>query len=104
MKIDWDEFERTRGVQEQPRRLHGALRLEHPEQAYRRGVQHGADFVLEALDPARGSVNRKLLANIRRYVDHTLARWRYNSRRLCRHIRRDDPPRLINWDDRRRRQ
>jgi len=105
MKIDWDEFERTQGEFK-----HGGEDCmersdqEHPEQAYRRGVQHGAYFILEALDAARGSVNRKLLANIRRYVDHTLARWRYNSRRLGRHIRRDDPPRLINWDDHRRRQ
>jgi hypothetical protein len=109
MKIDWDEFERTRGEFKHD----GEDRMErsdqeHPEQAYRRGVQHGAYFVLQALEVARGLVDhkplvdRKLLANIRRYVDRTLAHWRYNSQRLCRRIRYDDPPRLVNWNDRRR--
>jgi hypothetical protein len=67
---------------------------ERPEQAYRRGVQQGAYFILEALEANRGRVDHKLLANIRRYVGHTLFRWRYGSRRLRRHIRLDDPPRM----------
>ena len=103
MKIDWDEFERTRG--EFKHDGEGCIERsdqEHPEQAYRRGVQQGAYFVLEALETDRGSVDRKLLADISRYVESTLARWRYNSRRLHRHIKRDDPPKLISWDDRRR--
>src|SRR5262249_48555220 len=105
MKIDWDEFELTRGEF----RHDGEDRIErsdqeHPEQAYRRGVQQGAYFVLEALEADRGSVDRKLLADITRYVERTLARWRYSSLRLRRRIHRDDPPRLINCDDRRRRQ
>jgi hypothetical protein len=102
MKIDWNEFERTRG--EFKRGGEDCMERsdqEHPEQAYRRGVQHGAYFILEALEADRGSIDRKLLADISRYVERTLARWRYNPRRLGRHIRRDDPPRLR--DDRRRR-
>ena len=104
MKIDLDEFELTRGEFKHD----GKDRMErsdqeHPEQAYRRGVQHGAYFVLEVLEADPGAIDRKLLANIARYVERTLARWRYNSRRLHRHIRYDDPPRLINWNDRRRR-
>ena len=95
MKIDWDEFERTSG--EFKHDGEGCIERsdqEHPEQAYRRGVQQGAYFVLEALETDRGSVDRKLLADISRYVESTLARWRYNSRRLCRHMRLDDPPRV----------
>jgi hypothetical protein len=46
MKIDWDEFERTRGEFKDGARSD----QEHPEQAYRRGVQQGANFVLEALE------------------------------------------------------
>jgi hypothetical protein len=46
MKIDWDEFERTRGSEQE------RLDQEHPELAYRRGVQQGAYFVLEALERA----------------------------------------------------
>ena len=95
MKIDWDEFERTRG--EFRHGGEGCIERsdqEHPEQAYRHGVQQGAYFVLEALEADCGSVDRKLLANVRRYVDRTLARWRYNSRRLGRHLHRDEPPRL----------
>jgi hypothetical protein len=105
MKMDWDEFELTRGeFKHDGKARMERSDLEHPEQAYRRGVQQGAYFVLEALEADCGSVDRKLLSNITRYVERTLASWRYNSRRLRRHIKRDDPPRLINWDDRRRRQ
>ena len=42
MRIDWDEFERTRGGDVE------RTDQEHPELAYRRGVQQGAYFVLEA--------------------------------------------------------
>ena len=45
MKTDCDEFERTREF-----KLGGESERsdqEHPEQAYRRGVQQGAYFVLE---------------------------------------------------------
>jgi hypothetical protein len=96
MKIDWDEFKRTRGEFKLDGKDYSERSdQEHPERAYRRGVQHGATFVLEALmDAEHGAIDRKLLADINRYVDHTLARWRYNSRRLRRHIRRDDPPRM----------
>jgi hypothetical protein len=95
MKIDCDEFERTRG--EFKHDGEGCIERsdkEHPEQAYRRGVQQGAYFILEALEADRGSVDRKLLADVSRYVERTLARWRYNSRRLHRRLGRDDPPRL----------
>jgi hypothetical protein len=51
------------------------------------GFQQGAYFVLEALAADRSSIDRKLLADISRYVEHTLGRWRYNSRRLRRHMR-----------------
>jgi hypothetical protein len=93
MKIDWDEFERTRGHEQE------RLDQEHPELAYRRGVQQGAYFVLEALEADPGAIDRKLLADIRRYVNSALTRWRYSSRprRLLRafnppRVRRRQPP------------
>jgi hypothetical protein len=97
MKIDWDEFERTRG-EFNPDGKDERSDQEHPEQAYRRGVQQGAYFVLEALKAQRGAIDRKLLADISRYVERTLARWRYGPRRLCRQMRRDDPPRMKRTD------
>jgi hypothetical protein len=93
MKIDWDEFDRTRGEFN----LDGndeRSDQEHPEQAYRRGVQQGAYFVLQALEADPSSIDRKLLRDIKRYVESTLARWRYGPRRLGRQMRRDDPPRV----------
>src|SRR5262245_32218778 len=102
MKIDWDEFERTRGEFK-----HGGKDCmersdqEHPEQAYRRGLQQGAHFILEMLEANLGSIDGDLLVDIHSYVQIDLARWRYNSRRLHRRLGRDDPPRLR--DDRRRR-
>jgi hypothetical protein len=97
MKIDWDEFERTRG--EFTLGICDARSgWEHPESAYRRGVQQGAYFVLQALEADCGSIDRKLLRDVKRYVERTLARWRYGSRRLCRSLRRDDPPRVKRTD------
>jgi len=85
MTIDRDEFERLM-TQE---RLAG----EHPEFAYRRGVQQGAYFVLEALEADPDAVDRKLLADIRRYVGVALAHWRYCSRSR-RFLRAWNPPRV----------
>jgi len=87
MKIDWDEFERTRGLDAE------RTEQEHPELAYRRGVQQGAYFVLEALGADRDSIDRKLLADIQRYVESTLHRWRYCSRPQ-RILRAFNPPRV----------
>jgi len=98
MKIDWDEFERTRGEFRIENSIFERSDQEHPEQAYRRGVQHGAYFVLQALEAKPDCVDRKLLADVKRYVGRTLAKWRYNSRRLRRHIRLDDAPRLIGFN------
>jgi hypothetical protein len=67
---------------------------EHPEQAYRRGVQQGAHFVFEALAADCSSVDPRFLAAVRHYVGVTLYRWRYNARRLRRQLHRDAPPRL----------
>jgi hypothetical protein len=77
MAIDWDEFERTRGHEQE------RLDQEHPELAYRRGVQQGAYFVLEALEADPDAIDRKLLADIRRYVNSALAHWRYNRDDCC---------------------
>jgi transposase InsO family protein len=101
MKIDWDEFERTRGEfkhdgKNRKDRMERSDQ-EHPEQAYRRGVQQGAYFVLEVLEAAPDSINVDLLLDIHQYVQIDLARWRYNSRRLHRRLGRDDPPRPERW-------
>jgi hypothetical protein len=87
MRIDWEEFERTRGGDVD------RLEAEHPELAYRRGVMQGAAFVLEALEADPDAIDRKLLADIRRYVITALRRWRYASRprRLLRAV---NPPRV----------
>ena len=87
MRIDWDEFERTRGGDVE------RTDQEHPELAYRRGVQQGAYFVLEALEADRGAIDRKLLADVRRYVNSALTRWRYSSRPR-RLLRAWNPPRV----------
>jgi|SRR5262245_26359433 len=87
MKIDWDEFERTRGSEQE------RLDQEHPELAYRRGVQQGAYFVLQALEADRGAIDRKLLADVRRYVGSASTRWRYCSRPR-RLLRFWNPPRV----------
>jgi hypothetical protein len=87
MKIDWDEFERTRGFERE------RLDQEHPELAYRRGVQQGAYFVLEALEADRDAIDRKLLADVRRYVNSALRHWRYCSRPR-RLLRFWNPPRV----------
>jgi len=87
MAIDWEEFERTRGA------VVERLDQEHPELAYRRGVQQGAYLVLEALEADRGAIDRKLLADIRRYVNSALMRWRYSSRPR-RLLRAWNPPRV----------
>ena len=87
MRIDWDEFERTRGGDVE------RTDQEHPELAYRRGVQQGAYFVLEALEADRGAIDRKLLADVRRYVNSALTRWRYSSRPR-RLLRGWNPPRV----------
>jgi len=87
MKIDWDEFERTRGSEQE------RLDQEHPELAYRRGVQQGAYFVLEALEADSDAIDRRLLADIRRYVNSALAHWRYSSRPR-RLLRFWNPPRV----------
>jgi hypothetical protein len=91
-RMDWEEFERLLAQER--------LEQEHPELAYRRGVNHGAYFVLEALEADCSAVDRKLLADIRRYVDSALRRWRYQSRsrrllRVCNppRVRRRRPPR-----------
>jgi hypothetical protein len=113
MKIDWDEFERTRGEFKHGDEDHMERSdQEHPEQAYRRGVQQGAYFVLEALENADqvlwncGSihdfrpVDPKLLVRIRRYVGTALGNWRYAapSRRLRRRYPLDEPPRMVGLD------
>jgi hypothetical protein len=98
MKIDWDEFERTRGKFTLEGDCNARSDWEHPESAYRRGIQQGAYFILAALEQDRGSVDRKLLRDIKRYVERTLARWRYGPRRLRRQMRRDDPPRVRRTD------
>jgi hypothetical protein len=85
MRIDWDEFEQTRGQER--------TEAEHPELAYRRGVQQGAYFVLEALEADRGAIDRRLLADVRRYVNSALTRWRYSSR-ARRLLRGWNPPRV----------
>jgi len=96
MKIDWAEFERTRGGDVE------RTDQEHPELAYRRGVQQGAYFVLEALEADPGAIDRRLLADVRRYVNSALTRWRYSSRprRLLRawnppRVRRRQPPQQV---------
>jgi hypothetical protein len=91
MKIDWDEFERTRGEFKDGVRSD----QEHPEQAYRRGVQQGANFVLEALEADRDAIDRKLLTDIQRYVDSALMRWRFGHGSRPRRLRRwENPPRV----------
>jgi hypothetical protein len=87
MTIGWEEFERLCAEREDG---------EHPEIAYRRGVQHGAYFVFEALlDAERGEIDRRLLADVKRYVDANLTRWRYGYGSRMRRLRRfDEPPRL----------
>jgi hypothetical protein len=87
MAIDWNEFERTRGGDVE------RLAEEHPELAYRRGVQQGAYFVLEALEADPDAIDRKLLADIRRYVNCALRYWRYSSRPR-RLLRAWNPPRV----------
>jgi hypothetical protein len=87
MAIDWEEFERTRGAAVE------RLDQEHPELAYRRGVQQGAYFVLEALEADSDAIDRKLLADVRRYVNSALTRWRYSSRPR-RLLRAFNPPRV----------
>jgi hypothetical protein len=87
MKIDWAEFERTRGGDVE------RMDEEHPELAYRRGVQQGAYFVLEALEADPDAIDRKLLVDIRRYVNSALMRWRYASRPR-RLLRGWNPPRV----------
>ena len=107
MKVDWDEFERMRGEFKLEGDRDERSDQEHPEQAYRRDVQQGAYFVLEALEDAnrerwrysargRGPIDPKLLAKIRRYVETALWNWRYAapSRRLRRRVHLDEPPRL----------
>jgi hypothetical protein len=59
MKIDWDEFERTRGEFRVEDSIMERSDQEHPEQAYRRGVQQGAYFILEALEANRASIDPK---------------------------------------------
>jgi len=86
MKIDWDEFERTRGSSS-PETAGSARTRSTQSKPTGVGFQQGAYFVLEALAADRSSIDRKLLADISRYVEHTLGRWRYNSRRLRRHMR-----------------
>jgi hypothetical protein len=89
MKIDWDEFERMRGGDVE------RMDEEHPELAYRRGVNHGAYFVFEALEADRGAIDRKLLADIKRYVGSALRRWRYGYGSRPRRLRRfENPPRV----------
>jgi hypothetical protein len=102
MKIDWDEFDRTRGEFALDGDCNARSDWEHPESAYRRGVQQGAFFIFQALEADRDSVDRKLLRDIQRYVERTLARWRYGPRRLGRQMRRDDPPRVKRTDGIRR--
>src|SRR6516164_11122509 len=85
MAIDWEEFERLMARERTAE--------EHPELAYRRGVQQGAYFVLEALEADPDAIDRKLLADIRRYVNSALAHWRYSSR-LRRLLRAWNPPRV----------
>jgi hypothetical protein len=85
MTMDWEEFERLMA-----RERTGE---EHPELAYRRGVQQGAYFVLEALEADSDAIDRKLLADIRRYVGVALAHWRYCSRPR-RLLRACNPPRV----------
>jgi hypothetical protein len=86
MRIDWEEFERLCAEREDG---------EHPEIAYRRGVQQGAYFVLEALEADRGAIDRRLLANIRRYVNTALRHWRYGYGSRPRRLRRfENPPRV----------
>jgi hypothetical protein len=89
MKIDWDEFERTRGMDVE------RTEQEHPELAYRRGVQQGAYFVLEALEADRDAIDRKLLADVRRYVMSALTRWRYGHGSRPRRLRRWENPPLL---------
>jgi hypothetical protein len=89
MKIDWAEFERTRGGDVE------RTDQEHPELAYRRGVQQGAYFVLEALEADPDAIDRKLLADIRRYVNCALRHWRYGyGSRPRRLLRGWNPPRV----------
>jgi hypothetical protein len=77
--------------------------FEHPEQAFRRGMQQGAHRVVHALEEA-GVLDAYTLKRLQRYYGVELAWWRfglgrYRPYRLGRRLRRDDAP----WLDLKRR-
>jgi hypothetical protein len=67
---------------------------EHPEQSYRRGVQHGAHFVLDPLLKA-GLLDRATQRKLEKFVYLRIYNWRYaKHRRPRRHLAHDRPPQL----------
>ena len=93
---------RDRGEFASSPRAHGSLSTgdlernpdEHPERAYRRGVQQGAFFVVDALEEA-GMPDTPLRRELRGYVTQ-LGFWRYFGRRTLRRcFPRDAAPRLV---------
>ena len=67
---------------------------EHPEQAFRRGLQQGAADVYHALEKAQ-LLDERTLKKLNHFVYWKLFWFRYaKRRRFCRHIVRDRPPRL----------
>ena len=66
---------------------------EHPEAAYRRGAQQGAHEVRQALKDA-GVLDDATAEVLDKYVDETLATWRFFKRPLKREFPRDRIPHL----------
>ena len=84
---DRDEFaEVLTGLERNPN--------EHPEQAFRRGLQQGAAEIFHALQKAQ-LLDERTLKKLSNFAYGELWRFRHAKRRqLCRHIGRDRPPRL----------
>jgi hypothetical protein len=71
------------------------FQFEHPEQAFRRGMQQGAHRIYKALEQA-GVLDAQTLKRIRHYYGIVLFDWRYaKKRRLGRRLNVDDAPWLV---------
>jgi hypothetical protein len=62
---------------------------EHPERAYRRGYQQGAQAMVAALE---GKIDPMTWESLQDYVDGKVARGRYSKRGRKRDVLRDQPP------------